>query len=546
MTDRRTENQFTKLVALATVLFLLNSLCVINAQKPYNPAQPFPKKGYRLQAKSYRNIELHKFEDNDTLYYLKYNPTRELHNFTFAVITKDVKDTILSNTDKQKYTSKERKEWLEKLLLKTKINNLSSKKSRWKYYNYKYFYDNNTFKYSVAQQVYKRFSNSGNTEVKIIDRAYLNDEKKKLMMTKKHIKFLGVELYCSQADISKVLAQNGIYIHTRIKPSLDDSKEEYSGLMKINGKSYDISVETEKDEYDRVVKIAITHKMFPAMREDLSKVYDDFCTMLGNQYEHNLHWEIIPTLYDKTRHHEYYTGINTTIIPYNEDGERYELGKYNIKNVYNQHDTAKNQIKITISDWSAEDENTKGVKTTADSIDISKIIYNAPAAYIIKDKNEVLINFTYNNNINLSARLMGPDKVDFNQLLKMRYPETITAVLNGYIAYIKKLYENKSEGLDKKYGSYKEIATENAIDRLYNQYRAELKARQDEEFLRQVITPDGRIDMEKALGLTAINAALTPEEQEYMKNNGVSTEMQLQLFKTVAKIFGNMPTTVYK
>ena len=111
-------------------------LDMFRGQKTYNLNAPFPENGYKLQAVQYHNIELKKFSDNDTLYYIKYNPRREERNFYFTVIDKQTADTILANalSKTKNLSSSERRIWLYNALNNLGINNLNDNKGLWTYF----------------------------------------------------------------------------------------------------------------------------------------------------------------------------------------------------------------------------------------------------------------------------------------------------------------------------------------------------------------------------------------------------------------------------
>ena len=109
--------------------------------KSYTLNEPFPTKGYKLHGIHYRNIEIHRFTDNDTLYYLKYNPKHEERNFYFTVLDKQTVDTILVNSlsKKKGSTVYERENWLDGALVELGIKDINKKESLWTYFvpNYK-------------------------------------------------------------------------------------------------------------------------------------------------------------------------------------------------------------------------------------------------------------------------------------------------------------------------------------------------------------------------------------------------------------------------
>ena len=117
-----------------------NLLDLARTKKSFTLNEPFPEKGYTLQGMHYRNIEVQRFTDNDTFYYIKYNPTREERNFYFTVIDKQTVDTILVNSlDKKKTASVyQRENWLDNALVKLGIKELNKNDGLWTYFAPKY------------------------------------------------------------------------------------------------------------------------------------------------------------------------------------------------------------------------------------------------------------------------------------------------------------------------------------------------------------------------------------------------------------------------
>lgn len=141
-------------------------------KKSFALNEPFPKKGYKLTGMHYHNIEIHQFIDNDTLYYLKYNPKREERNFYFTVLEKQTVDAILVNTlDKDKTPSVfRRREWLDNALIGLGIRDIENKDGQWTYFVPRcklvkgnlptdvvktgFHYEYETFNYNTAKQKY--------------------------------------------------------------------------------------------------------------------------------------------------------------------------------------------------------------------------------------------------------------------------------------------------------------------------------------------------------------------------------------------------------
>lgn len=115
-------------------------LDLARTKKTFTLNEPFPEKGYTLRGIQYRNIEVQRFTDNDTLYYLKYNPKREERNFYFTIIDKQTVDTILVNSLDKKRTSSvyQRENWLDNALVQLGIKDINKKESLWTYFAPKY------------------------------------------------------------------------------------------------------------------------------------------------------------------------------------------------------------------------------------------------------------------------------------------------------------------------------------------------------------------------------------------------------------------------
>lgn len=106
------------------------------ASKSYTSNTAFPEKGYRLRGVHYTNVELHKFTDNDTLYYIKYNPGREERNFYFTVIDKATKDSLLVNSLDKKKTPVvyKREQYLDDALIDLGIKDYANIKGLWTHF----------------------------------------------------------------------------------------------------------------------------------------------------------------------------------------------------------------------------------------------------------------------------------------------------------------------------------------------------------------------------------------------------------------------------
>lgn len=115
-------------------------LDVFRGQKSFNSSNQFPAKGYKLRGLRYHNIVVNKFTDNDTLFYLKYNPRNEERNFYFSVIDKATADTLLSySLDKNKMPGiYNREEYVDKALTRLGIQDCTSSEGLWTYFSPKY------------------------------------------------------------------------------------------------------------------------------------------------------------------------------------------------------------------------------------------------------------------------------------------------------------------------------------------------------------------------------------------------------------------------
>lgn len=109
---------------------------MFRTQQNYTLNEPFPAKGYQLKGEIYRNIELQKYSDNDTLYYLKYKPNRNNKDFYFININKPTADTILYNVLNKEQNPEvyKREQWLDNTLIELGIKDLSQKNKYWTHY----------------------------------------------------------------------------------------------------------------------------------------------------------------------------------------------------------------------------------------------------------------------------------------------------------------------------------------------------------------------------------------------------------------------------
>lgn len=125
-----------------SALMIVVSGMVSAQEKTYalQDIKSFPENGYKLTGMLYHNIEIHQFTDNDTLFYLKYNPKREERNFYFTVLDKQTINTILVNTLYKKETSSgfQKKRWLDNALVDLGIKDINNKNGLWTYFVPKY------------------------------------------------------------------------------------------------------------------------------------------------------------------------------------------------------------------------------------------------------------------------------------------------------------------------------------------------------------------------------------------------------------------------
>ena len=138
----------------------------------YRPSDPFPKDGYKIKGGTYRDIEVHKFTDNDTLYYIAYKHYQKKDGFYFSVIDRMTANAILENAlnNKNIPDAYERQKWLDYTLEELGIEDLSIKNKRWTYFRPKdkmvkgnlptdrvrtgWHHEKEKLTYKVAQRVY--------------------------------------------------------------------------------------------------------------------------------------------------------------------------------------------------------------------------------------------------------------------------------------------------------------------------------------------------------------------------------------------------------
>ncbi len=113
---------------------------LFSSHSSFSPNSPFPEKGYKLRGIKYRNVEIQKFTDNDSLLYLKYNPQNEERSFYFSVIDKNTSDSILVYAlDKKKISGVyQREEFVDKILILLGIRNYTSNEGLWTYFSPEY------------------------------------------------------------------------------------------------------------------------------------------------------------------------------------------------------------------------------------------------------------------------------------------------------------------------------------------------------------------------------------------------------------------------
>lgn len=113
-----------------------NMFDVFRTGGSYNPNDPFPKKGYTLQGINYRNVIINKFTDNDTMYYIKYNPRIGEEKFYYTFINKETADILIANSrdNKKRPNVYDREKWLDDALIKMGIKNRADKNSVWTYF----------------------------------------------------------------------------------------------------------------------------------------------------------------------------------------------------------------------------------------------------------------------------------------------------------------------------------------------------------------------------------------------------------------------------
>ena len=147
----------------------------------YDSNKPFPKKGYSLRGLRYKNIVVNKFNDNDTVYYIKYTTGFDESRFYFTFINKKTADIIIANSrDKNVNPNRyEREKWLDNTLVRMGIQDRNNKTSLWTYFEPKrkivrgnlptdavrtgYHYEYEKFNYTTAN---KKFNEKLNPELK--------------------------------------------------------------------------------------------------------------------------------------------------------------------------------------------------------------------------------------------------------------------------------------------------------------------------------------------------------------------------------------------
>lgn len=204
-------------------------LDLFRGQKTFNQANHFPTKGYKIRGIRYHDVVVKKFTDNDSLFYLKYNPQNEERNFYFSVIDKATADTLISYAlDKKKISGVyHREEYVDKALTQLGINNYKSNEGLWTYFapKYKmvkgnlptdvvrsgYHREYETFNYKSAQKAYylQRHPEQKRSAFEILGALYIINHLSKNKKTDNGINYNGLH-FRNQADVEDYKNANGL------------------------------------------------------------------------------------------------------------------------------------------------------------------------------------------------------------------------------------------------------------------------------------------------------------------------------------------------
>ena len=202
---------------------------LLRGHNTYNQTQQFPSKGYKIRGIRYHDVVVKKFPDNDSLFYLKYNPKYEERNFYFSVIDKYTVDTLLSYAlDKKKVSGVyRREEYVDKALVQLGIKNYQSNEGLWTYFAPKYkmvkgnlptdivksgFHrEYEVFNYKAAQKAYylQRHPEQKRSAFEILGALYIINHLSKYGKKDNGIYYNGVH-FRNQADVEDYKNANGL------------------------------------------------------------------------------------------------------------------------------------------------------------------------------------------------------------------------------------------------------------------------------------------------------------------------------------------------
>lgn len=161
---------------IITILFMMAAL-PMSAIK-YSPGEPWPENGYDLSSYAmHLKVSVQRFQDNDTLYYLKMTPyaMKKYDGYYFMTINKQAADSIITNTltDEKFKKLRHRDRWFQNLMknlgaeiiyrsLNSGIGNYYEKQvnnTEWSYYK-----NNQKLNTKTALQAYETQRNPQKTE----------------------------------------------------------------------------------------------------------------------------------------------------------------------------------------------------------------------------------------------------------------------------------------------------------------------------------------------------------------------------------------------
>lgn len=146
-------NVVGKAVGYAAIgYFLYNAIASHKSNTPhkkYTPGEEFPASGYTLKSVMPTNVNsctINKFEDNDSIYYMKVVlPYNRENSFFFMFLDKFNTNVILENTlNKENGSRMQRMTWLKNFLTRTKVTEVDRKgNDYWVYYKQKTVFTQN-------------------------------------------------------------------------------------------------------------------------------------------------------------------------------------------------------------------------------------------------------------------------------------------------------------------------------------------------------------------------------------------------------------------